>query len=171
MNWYVIKVANGKEKKVIEAIEAELNRHPIENLISKLIAPSKKTQQIRNGKKINVEKITIPGYIFVECESIDDVEGYVKYIGGVQSIIKKSLRQSEINRLLETPVEVEEIHTELYYVNERVKIIDGPFNTFFGVIKTVDMTKQKSKIVVNVFEREVILDLVFGQFVKNEKIN
>ena len=170
MKYYVIKVANGKEKKVKESIEHELKMHPIENLISNILVPSNKTQQLRNGKKINVEKITIPGYIFIECESIDTVEGFVKYIGGVQSVLKKPLRQSEVDRLLDKKTDdlVVYVNDNTYYIKERVKIIDGPFNNFKGVIKTLDDVKKKSKIAVNVFDREVMLDLNYTQFIKDE---
>ena len=168
MKYYVIKVANGKEKKVKESIETELKVNPIENLISNILVPSNKTQQLRNGKKINVEKINIPGYIFIECESIDNVEGYIKYINGVQSVLKKPLRQSEVDRLLDKKNTEEVIsNDDIYYIKERVKIIDGPFNTFKGVIKSLDSIKKKSKISVNVFDREVILDLTYSQFIKD----
>jgi len=168
MKYYVVKVANGKEKKVKESIETELKVNPIENIISNILVPSSKTQQLRNGKKINVEKINIPGYIFIECESIDNAEGYIKHISGVQSVLKKPLRQSEVDRLLDKKTTEEVIVNEnAYYIKERVKIIDGPFNTFKGVIKTLDNSKQKSKISVNVFDREVILDLTYSQFIKD----
>jgi len=168
MKYYVVKVANGKEKKVKESIETELKVNPIENIISNILVPSSKTQQLRNGKKINVEKINIPGYIFIECESIDNAEGYIKHISGVQSVLKKPLRQSEVDRLLDKKTTEEVIVNEnAYYIKERVKIIDGPFNTFKGVIKTLDNSKQKSKISVNVFDREVNLDLTYSQFIKD----
>lgn len=168
MKWYVIKVANGKEKKVKESIESELKRKNIENLISNLLVPSNKIQQLRSGKKINVDKIIFPGYLFIECESINDVEGFVKVINGVQSILTKPLRQSEIDRLLDNKTTEDIIiNPDIYCINEKVKIIDGPFNTFKGTIKILDNIKQKSKIVVNVFDREVILDLTYKQFIKD----
>ena len=170
MKYYVIKVANGKEKKVKELIETELKVNPIENIISNILVPSSKTQQLRNGKKINVEKINIPGYIFIECESIDNVEGYIKYISGVQGVLKKPLRQSEVDRLLEKKTTEEVfVNGDMYYIKEKVKIIDGPFSTFKGIIKTLDNSKQKSKVSVNVFDREVILDLTYSQFIKDSE--
>jgi len=77
MNWYVIKVINNKEKKIKENIENELKRNNSENIISKIVIASQNSIQIRKGKKINVEKNLYPGYIFIECESINDVESNI----------------------------------------------------------------------------------------------
>ena len=166
MKWYVVRVANGKEKKTKEAIEFELKRNSIERLISNMLIPHKKVEQLRKGKIVGVEQLTFPGYIFVECESIDDVEGAIKYVGGVYSILKNPLRQSEIDRLQEKkPDEV--IITDKFYIKEIVKIIDGPFNSFIGTIVSLDNNKQKAKLSVYVFGREVILDLSFLQFIRN----
>jgi len=170
MKWYVIKVANGKEKKVKELIEAELKRKELNNLIINILVPSNKAQQLRNGKKINVEKIIIPGYIFVECDLVNEVAGFVKYIDGVQSLLTKPLRESEVNRLLDkTPSNDVVSDIDVFYIKEKVRIIDGPFNTFKGVIKNIDINKQKQKykVAVNVFDREVILDLIGTQFIKD----
>jgi transcriptional antiterminator NusG len=164
MKWYVIRVANGKEKKVKESIEFELKSNSIENLISNILIPHKKTEQVRKGKRIGVDQLTFPGYLFVECESIDDVEGAVKHVSGVYSILKNPLSQKEIDRLQEKKVE-EVIKTDEFYINEKIKIIDGPFSTFVGIIKSLDNTKRKSKISVSVFGREVLMDLNYSQFV------
>ena len=166
MKWYVIRVANGKEKKTKEAIEFELKQNSFEGLISDMLIPHKKTEQLRKGKRVNVEQLTFPGYIFVECNSIDDVEGAIKHVSGVYSILKNPLSQREIDRLREKKV-VEEIIIDKFYINERIKIIDGPFNTFIGTIKSLDNTKQKSKISVSVFGREVIMDLNYSQFIRD----
>src|ERR1035437_10232588 len=131
MKWYVIRVANGKEKKTKESIELELKSNSIERLISNILIPHKKVEQLRRGKRIGVEQLTFPGYIFVECESIDEVEGAVKHVGGVYSILKTPMNQREVDRILERKNEEEvKIITETFFINEKVKIIEGPFNTF-----------------------------------------
>jgi len=160
--WYVIKVASGKEKKIKESIEHELQRNSVQNIISNLLIPFRKEIQIRSGKKVHVDKNYFPGYMFVECESINEVEAYIKHINGVASILKQPLTQPEIDRILEK----ENKNDDELFVNQKVKIIEGPFNSFSGTIKTLDMDKQKSKISVTVFGREVMIDLSFSQFVK-----
>lgn len=163
MKWYTIKVISGKEKKTKEAIENELKKNKTEHIISKLLIASQKSVQLRNGKKVNVEKNSFPGYIFVECESINDVEGNIKHLGGI-SVLKQPLSTSEIERILGN----KEDKQESMYVSQRVKIIDGPFNSFVGTITEIDISKQKAKVCILIFGRETMLDLTFSQIVKEE---
>lgn len=166
MKWYVIRVATGKEKKILESIDKLLKKNNNENLISSILIPSEKKIQIRNSKKYNVEKLLYPGYIFIECESINDVESKFKYIDGVSSVLKKPLSDVEVERMLmkENRKEID----EKFIINQKVKIIDGPFNGFFGTIQNIDLNKQKVKISVNIFERENILELKFEQISHSE---
>ena len=160
MNWYVIKVINNKEKKIKENIENELKRNNSENIISKIVIASQNSIQIRKGKKINIEKNLYPGYIFIECESINDVESNIKHINGVYNILKNPLSEIEINRII---LKENKINNEIFALGQKVKIIDGPFNSFYGVIKNVDNDKQKAKVSINIFDRENIIDLTFLQ--------
>jgi transcription termination/antitermination protein NusG len=162
--WYVIKVASSKEKKIKDSIEQELKRNSAENIISKLLIPFRKEIQIRNGKKVHIDKNFFPGYIFVECESINEVESHIKHISGVASILKQPLTQIEINRIFD--IENKNENPDELSIDQKVKIIDGPFNSFSGIIKSLDMNRQKSKVSVTVFGREVMLDLSFSQFTK-----
>lgn len=160
MNWYVIKVINNKEKKIKENIENELKRNNSENIISKIVIASQNSIQIRKGKKINIEKNLYPGYIFIECESINDVESNIKHVNGVYNILKNPLSEIEINRII---LKENKINNENFALGQKVKIIDGPFNSFYGVIKNVDNDKQKAKVSINIFDRENIIDLTFLQ--------
>lgn len=167
MKWYVIRVANNKEKKIKESIEHELKRNSYESLISELLVPSKKIEQKRDGKKINVERITFPGYMFVKCDNIETVEGAIKNINGVYSILKAPLSEKEVNRLYNKEEDKTVICDEMFSINDTVKITDGPFKNFIATINTVDNTKQKSKLIVSIFGRETALELSFNQFTKD----
>jgi transcriptional antiterminator NusG len=166
MKWYVIKVMGGKEKKMKEIIEKELKHNHSENVISQLLIPSQKTLQIRNGKKINVDRNYFPGYILVECESIDEVESNIKHISGVSSVLKQPLSKHEIETILgrESRKDTEEI----FGIKQKVKIVDGPFNSFIGTVDEIDNSIQKVKVSVLIFSREVKLDLTFQQIEKVE---
>lgn len=166
MKWYVIKVQSGKEKKTKELIEKELSLNKKESVISTLLIPSQKTIQIRKGKKINVDKNLFPGYLFIECESINEVESNIKHVNGVASILKQPLTKTEVDRMLGQE-EVKE-NDETVFLNQTVKIIEGPFDSFIGTIKELDDKKKKAKVVVLVFGREVTLELTFSQIMKNE---
>lgn len=164
MNWYVIRVTSGKEKKTKELIESELAKTNNQSVISTILIPTEKVIQMRKGKKINVEKNFFPGYLFVECDSISDVESNVKHVNGVSSILKKALTQPEIDRILlrESKKDIE----DKLIVNQKVKIIDGPFTSCIGTIKNLDINKLKVKVSVNIFERETLLDLKIEQITK-----
>jgi transcriptional antiterminator NusG len=163
MKWYVIRVVTGKEKKIKDIILNELRNNDSQNIISQLLIPSQKTIQIRKGKKINVEKNFFPGYILVECESIDDVVSHVKHINGVSSVLKQPLSQTEIERIL--GIQNKKISND-FMVGQKVKIVDGPFNSFVGDIQELDSNRKKIKISVLIFGREVLLDLTFEQIEK-----
>jgi transcriptional antiterminator NusG len=164
MNWYVIRVTSGKEKKTKELIESELIKNNNQSVISTILIPTEKVIQMRKGKKINVEKNFFPGYLFVECDSISDVEANVKHVIGVSSILKKALTQPEIDRILlrESKKDIE----DKLMVNQKVKIIDGPFTSCVGTIKNLDINKLKVKVSVNIFDRETLLDLKIEQITK-----
>ena len=167
MKWYVIKVMNGKEKKMKEAIEVKLKESNTESVISQMLVPSQKAVQLRRGKKIAVEKQSFPGYIFVECESISDVEANVKHINGVTSILKQPLTSKEIENILGRKEKKET--EETLHLKDKIKIIEGPFNSFVGTIDKLDLEKQKVKVSVLIFGRETMLDLTVSQVVKQEE--
>lgn len=167
MKWYVIRVVNGKEKKTKESIENELKKNNVEYLVSNLLIATEKTVQIRRGKKINVEKNFFPGYIFVETDSINEVESNVKYINGVASVLKNPLTEKEVERILGRNNKKEE--NVMFSLNEKVQIIDGPFKSFVGSIKELDNNKQKAKVNILIFGRETLLDLTFSQILTNQE--
>ena len=166
MKWYVIKVMNSKEKKIKEIIEVKLKENNTESVISQLLIPSQKSVQLRRGKKVSVEKQSFPGYIFVECESISDVEANVKHINGVTSILKQPLTSAEIENILGKTNKKEA--EETLHLNDKIKIIDGPFTSFVGTIDKLDLEKQKVKVCVLIFGRETMIDLTVSQIVKQE---
>jgi len=163
MKWFVIRVVTGKEKKVKELIEFELNDR---NLTANLLIPMEKSIKIKNGKKVNVEKTFMPGYIFIECDSISELEFIIKRINGVASVLKQPLSQREIERfLIKKDKSEEDTSDEMFYLEQKVKIIDGPFNTFIGTIKKVDNKTQKVKVSISIFGTETNIDLKFQQIV------
>lgn len=161
MKWYVIKVITGKEKKMKDTIESELKSNGLIKYVSRLLVPSQKTVQIRNGKKYNIEKNLYPGYILIECESMKEIEANIKHINGVSSILKQSLTQVEVDRMIGREEKKES--NDVFYIGQQVKITDGAFSSFVANIKEVDENKEKVKVAVMIFGREVLMDLQFQQ--------
>jgi transcriptional antiterminator NusG len=157
MKWYVIRVTTGKEKKTKEFIEFEIKDR---NLNANLKMPMENKVIIRNGKKVNMEKPYFPGYLFIETDSINELEGIIKHINGVSSILKQPLSSKEIDRFLKDNDTNSE---EMFYPKQNIKIIDGPFSSFVGTIYSVDEKNKLVKVSVILFERENIVELKFSQ--------
>ncbi len=174
--WYVLRAIGGKEKKVKEYIESEIPRLNLQDLISQVLIPTEKVYQIRNGKKISKERNYFPGYVLIEAALTGEVPHILKNIPNVIGFLESKgedeptpLRQSEVNRILGKVDELaagdEEI-TIPFFVGESVKVIDGPFNSFTGVIEEVNEEKKKLKVMVKIFGRKTPLELSFMQVEK-----
>ncbi len=174
--WYVLRAISGKEKKVKELIESEISHLDMEEYVSQVLIPTEKIYQIRNGKKISKERSFFPGYILVEAALVGEVPHILRNISNVLGFLGTEtggdptpLRMSEVNRILGKVDELAESEEEInipYIVGENVKVIDGPFNSFSGVIEEVNEEKKKLKVSVKIFGRKTPVELSFMQVVK-----
>lgn len=172
--WYVVRTISGKEKKVKQYLENEINRLNLQDYISKVLIPIEKVYQIRNGKKISKERNLYPGYILIEAALIGEVPHLIKNITGVLSFLgtkgePNPLRTSEVNRILGKVDELAEQGEEInvpYIVGETITVVDGPFNSFSGVIEEINEEKKKLKVMVKIFGRKTPLELSFMQVEK-----
>lgn len=173
--WYVLRAIGGKEKKVKEYIESEINRLDLKDYISQVLIPQEKVYQIRAGKKISKERNFFPGYVLIEATLVGEIPHILRNIPNVIGFLGSKegdpvpLRKSEINRILgkvdELAASDEEINVP-FYVGETVKVVDGPFNSFTGIIEEVNDEKKKLKVMVKIFGRKTPLELSFMQVEK-----
>ena len=174
MNWYVLRAVNGKEAKLKEYIEAEMKHNTLlQQHVSQILIPMEKHAALRNGKRVEKEKRSLPGYIFVEASLVGDVAHTLRFmpnclgfLGGLDN--PSPVPQSEINRML-GDVEETEITNDVevpYEVDEVVTVTDGPFSGFSGVIEEVNVEKHKLKVMVKIFGRKTPLELSFMQVQK-----
>jgi len=173
--WYVVRAISGQEKKVKAYIEHEIAQQKLEHAVSQVLVPTEKVYQIRNGKKTSKEKNYFPGYIMVECVLAGEVEHVIKNIPGVigflggQDRVPIPLRQNEVNRILgkvdELADQEEQINIPFIH-GETIKVIDGPFNGFNGVIEEINEEKRKLKVMVKIFGRKTPLELNYMQVEK-----
>jgi len=174
--WYSLRVISGKEKKIKEYIELELQRKKWNDFVTQVLVPSEKVYKIRNGKKVILERNILPGYILIEAipskfsgemiQAITNVPNVIHFLGKSNPI---PMRQSEANRMLgkvDESQEVGESMLEPFIVGETIKIVDGPFNDFVGDIKEVNEEKKKLKIIVKIFGRGTEVELNFMQVEK-----
>ncbi len=174
-NWYVLKTVSGKEAKVKEYIEAELKHNAqLSQFVSQVVIPMEKhAVQRSDGKRVVKEKVSLPGYIFVEAEMKGDVAHTLRFMPNVLGFLggmdnPSPVKQSEVNRMLGNAEETEIVNevTIPFEVNDTVKVTDGPFNGFSGVIEEVNSEKRKLKVMVKIFGRKTPLELGFMQVVK-----
>ncbi len=150
--WYVIRVVGGKERKTKEFIELELSRQKLDTYVEQILIPTEKVYQIRKGKKISKERNYFPGYVLIEAALVGEVEHAIKsttnvmgFLSAVKGGDPMPIRQAEVNRILgkvdELAISDEEMDIP-YVIGESVKVIDGPFNNFNGVIEEINEEKK-----------------------------
>ncbi len=173
--WYVVRAISGKEKKIKEHIEAEIQKLNLQDYVSQVLVPTEKVYQLRKGKKISKERNYFPGYILIYAALVGEIPHIIKSINGVLGFLTTPegtpipLKPNEINRILGKVDELAESGEEIvtpFFVNETVKVIDGPFNGFTGVIEEVNEEKKKLKVMVKIFGRKTPLELSFMQVEK-----
>ncbi|PLX23825.1 MAG: transcription termination/antitermination factor NusG [Salinivirgaceae bacterium] len=172
--WYVVRAVSGKEKKVKELLESEM-KSSLKDYVFQVLIPTEKVYQIRNGKKISKERSYFPGYVLIEAILVGETPHIIKNMTNVIGFLGSKegspvpLRQNEMNRILGKVDEISEKEEEInvpYIVGETVKVIDGPFNGFSGVIEKVNEEKRKLNVTVKIFGRRTPLELGFLQVEK-----
>lgn len=174
--WYVLRTIGGKEKKVKEYIENEVANSGLQDYVSQVLIPTEKVYQVRNGKKVAKERSILPGYILIEAALVGEIPHMLKGITNVIGFLGDTkggdpvpMRQSEVNRILGKMDEMQDGGEEFdipYVVGETVKVTDGPFNGFNGIIEEVNEEKKKLKVMVKIFGRKTPLELSFVQVEK-----
>lgn len=173
--WYVVRAVSGKEKKVKQYIETEISRLGMNDYVSQVLIPTEKVYQIRNGKKVSKERSFFPGYILIEGSLVGEIPHVIKNITGVIGFLGDKngdpvpLRQAEVNRILGKVDQLAESDASFnvpFIVGETVKVIDGPFNSFSGVIEEINEEKKKLKVMVKIFGRKTPLELSYMQVEK-----
>ena len=172
--WYVVRAVSGQENKIKAYIENEISRLGLEDYVEQVLVPTEKVIQIRNGKKVNKEKVYFPGYIMVKANLSGEIPHIIKSITNVIGFLGETkggdpvpLRASEVNRMLgkvdELSLEGDANISIPFIIGETVKVIDGPFNGFDGTIEKINEEKRKLEVMVKIFGRKTPLELSYMQ--------
>ncbi|MDD2243906.1 MAG: transcription termination/antitermination protein NusG [Dysgonamonadaceae bacterium] len=172
--WYVLRAVSGKENKVKEYLETEIQKTDLGKYISQVLIPTDKTFIVRGGKKVTKERPFLPGYVLIEARLTGEVIHELKNINFVAGFLPNTtdpqpLRDSEVKRLLGKMDEMEEAGDELdlhFYPGENVKVTSGPFSSFSGVVEEVNDERKKLKVMVKIFGRKQLLELGYMQVEK-----
>ena len=172
--WYVVRAISGNEKKVKQILENEIANQNLQEHISQVLIPMEKVYMIRNGKKVSKERNFFPGYVLIEATLTGEIPHIIRNVPGVLGFLGAKgephpLRPSEVKRLLGKFDELSEQGEEVnipFIIGETVTVIDGPFNSFSGVIEEINEEKKKLKVMVKIFGRKTPLELSFMQVQK-----
>ena len=175
LKWYVLRAVSGKEAKVKEYLEALMKKDAmLAANVGQILLPTEKYAQLRNGKRVVKEKLFLPGYVLVEANLQGEIALTLRFMPNVLGFLggldnPTPVRQSDINRILgtaeETIIKTEEASVP-YMVDEAVKVTDGPFSGFSGIIEEVNTEKRKLKVMVKIFGRKTPLELGYNQVEK-----
>ena len=178
--WYVLRTVGGKEKKVKEYLEKEIERTHLTELAPQVLVPTEKSYKVKNGKRVVVEKICYPGYVLLNADMNSAIANIVTshIIPGLAGFLTEKSAQDNTNKI-PVPIRDEEARrilgeqdenaakdgeTEMdFQVGDAVNIIDGPFNGFSGQVEGIDEDRSKLKVIVMIFGRKTMIELDFTQ--------
>ncbi|MDW4500583.1 transcription termination/antitermination protein NusG [Sulfitobacter sp. D35] len=168
--WYSVSVLSNFEKKIAEQIKASVAEQGLEEQIDEVLVPTEEVIEVRRGKKVTTERRFMPGYVLVHMEMSDQGYHLVNSINRVTGFLGPQgrpmpMRDAEVNAILNRVQEGEEAPRTLIHfeVGEKVKVADGPFEDFDGMIEEVDEDNQRLKVSVSIFGRETPVELEFTQ--------
>lgn len=166
--WYVIHTYSGYENKVKRALERRIESMDMRDKIYRIVVPTMEETEIKNGARHTVQRKVYPGYVLVEMMMTDESWYVVRNTQGVTSFVGSGnkptpLAEEEVGSIMhQMEAEAPKVKTS-FQVGQAVKIVDGPFSEFTGVIDTIDNIKNKITVMVSIFGRETPLTLDFLQ--------
>ena len=171
--WYIVQATSGFEKKVANSIREKAIKEGMSDLIEDVVVPVEHVVEVKKGKKVDAERKCLPGYILVKMKINDDIWHMIKNIPKVNGFLGSGgkpqiISEKEIKRILEQIEQSSVVSSNVvnFEFGESVKVIDGPFESFLGVVEGVDPEKNRLKVSVTIFGRSTPLDLDFTQVSK-----
>jgi len=170
--WYIIHAYSGFENKVRDAIMAEATRMGLEQLVESVEVPTETVTEVRRGKKVQSERKFFPGYVLAKLSMNDDVYHLVKNTPKVTGFLGSSgkpqpISEAEAARILNTKEEAASApKTRIkvdYEIGDSVKVLEGPFASFNGIVEELDFDRSRVKVSVSIFGRATPVELEFEQ--------
>ena len=171
--WYVVHTYSGHENKVKQSIEKAVELQGMEEVFGQVLIPMEEVTEMKKGKKVKINRKFFPSYILVQIELTEEIMHLVNNIPGVTRFVGTGSRpqpvtDKEVDRILkrgrkEKSTETREIREIPFHVGEQVKVTDGPFADFNGLIDEINPERGKLKVMVGIFGRETPVELDFLQ--------
>ena len=177
--WYIIHAYSGFENKVRDAIMTEAARLGLDRLVEAVEVPTEKVTEVRRGKKVQSERKFFPGYVLAKLEMNDDVYHLVKNTPKVTGFLGSSgkpqaISEAEAARILSTKAELEaaapskaKVRVD-FEIGDQVRVLDGPFASFNGLVEEIDLDRSRVKVSVSIFGRATPVELDFEQVERNK---
>jgi transcription termination/antitermination protein NusG len=171
--WYIVHTYSNFEKKVSEEIKRQAKIQDLAEFVADVVVPTEEVIEVRRGQKKNAERKFLPGYVLLHAKLTDEVYHLVKNVAKVTGFLGQNnkpmpLRQAEVDRILNQVHEGAEHpkSTITFEIGEQVKVADGPFASFNGVVEEVDEDRSRLKVAVSIFGRATPVELEFTQVEK-----
>ena len=173
MRWYVVHVYSGFEKKVAEAIRERVRQNEMDDRIAQVLVPTEEVVELRRGQRVNAERKFFPGYVLVQMDLSDDSWHLVKNTPKVTGFLggkgrPTPISDAEAERILHQVQEgVERPKPSIIFeIGEQVRVCDGPFTSFNGLVEEVDEERSRLKVAVSIFGRSTPVELEYTQVEK-----
>jgi len=172
--WYVLHVYSGFESKVAEAIKDKARKKGLESKIEEILVPTEEVVEMRRGQRVNAERKFFPGYVLAKVDMDDNVWHLIKDTPKVSGFLggggnkPMPISEREAQQILQQVQEgVDRPRPSVTYdIGEEVKVVDGPFASFNGLVEEIDEEKAKLKVSVSIFGRATPVELEYSQVEK-----
>lgn len=171
--WYVVNVYSGSEKKVAESIREQAMLKKMDDRILEVLVPTENVVEIRKGAKVNAERKFFPGYILVKMEMSDECWLVIKNTPRVSGFLgsrnkPQPISETEVQKIMAQITEgIERPQVEVSFeTGEQIRVTDGPFASFVGIVEDIDTEKSRLKVSVSIFGRYTPVELEFSQVEK-----
>ena len=173
MNWYIVQAYSGFEKKVVESIKDVLSKKKLDDKLEQILVPTHQVTEVKKGKRTKKERKYFPGYVLVRIDLNKEIYHLIKNIQKVSGFLGSEdkptpITDNEIQRILGQVSEsaINQKSGISFEIGEKVKVCDGPFASFNGLVEEIDEEKSRLKVSVSIFGRPTPVDLEYNQVEK-----
>ena len=173
MNWYIVQAYSGFEKKVVETIKEELKKNKLSEKCEEILVPTHQVTEVKKGKRTKKEKKFFPGYVLIKIDLTKEIYHMIKNLQKVSGFLGSGekptpISDNEIKRILGQVSDNAVIQKAgvSFEIGEKVKVCDGPFASFNGLVEDIDEDKSRLKVSVSIFGRPTPVDLEYNQVEK-----